>query len=431
MKKQLLSLIILCGILTGLVFLSGCTSKESQSNTSKNANDIWDYSSGIKPYLPTWNEGVLILSNGFYFVNSLDMLYFYDYKVKKSVPVCNKPDCEHRSSSNEDGSFLEIIGDPAAQAEWGTKRTDCNAYMCGHGNLTIYKERLYFSAVSNNDFMSMNRSLYSMKMDGTDRRVEIEDYFITTTENSGGMFFFSGDKFFFTNMKNENQETMQMIDLGTKKYTTLFTCNISKKYSDFPTLYQNSIYYILWNAYNPDNPQYTGTLYKYSLKTKKTTAIYTGDIAGYTFVKNQIYFSNGKTICKMSLDGKDCTPVFDAHGNLDVCFDGKYLYLDQDEFSVTNEQPESHPILVTKLDGTKVDSMDPISGNPIYGDQKIFLYNYAHSEKDFNIHHRIVMFNKDDLGKTHHYYDVMTGEEMSIEELTTKIKILLPQDRHN
>ena len=73
--------------------------------------------------------------------------------------------------------------------------------------------------------------------------------------------------------------------------------------------------------------------------------------------------------------------------------------------------------------------MDPISGFPIYGDQNIFLYNYVHSEKDFTTHRGIVMFNKDDLGKTHHYYDVITGEKMSIEELASKF--ILPQDRHN
>ena len=128
MKNKLLATKIL--LIIFLIFLSGCASKENHPKSSNTSNGTWDYSSGIQPYLVDWNYRVLMQPNGFYFVEpQSSMLYFYDYKAKKSVPVCNKPDCEHRSGLNEAGGIIDIKGDPAAQAEWGTKPTDCNAFI--------------------------------------------------------------------------------------------------------------------------------------------------------------------------------------------------------------------------------------------------------------------------------------------------------------
>ena len=420
MKNKLLATNVLLLIL--LLILPGCTSKESQSNTSKNSNNTWDYTSGIQPYLVDWGDRVLMQPNGFYFVEpQSSMLYFYDYKAKKSVTVCNKPDCEHRSGFNECGIAVTIEGDPAAQAEWGTKPTNCNAFMQGYGNLTIYKNRIFFDTKDDSNFQVSKHSICSMKMDGTDRRTELENYLNVTPGSNTTTVHFSGDKLFYNNYLDKNHDEFNMIDLTTKKVTKLYQYNLNEEYPDIPNQYQGNVYYIRWKSVNFDDPHYTGTLYKYSLTSKKSTAIYTGPISGYTFVKNQIYFSNEKSICKMSLDGKNVTPIFDAPGNLEVRYDGKYLYLDDKEFAGMNKN-EYGPILITKLDGTKVDSIERIFGIPIFGDQNVFLSTYSYQcEKNMD-HIIMIMLNKSDIGKKHHFYGVVSGKEISITELTKKIE---------
>lgn len=420
MKRKFLSIVILFIVFT--FFSTGCSSKENQSNASKNLNSTWDYSSGIQSYLVDWNDKVLMQPNGFYFVDpQYSMLYFYDYKAKKSVPVCNKPDCEHRSGLNEYGGIVDIIGDPAAQAEWGTKPTDCNAFIQGSGNLTIYKGRIYFDSEDYSNIQVLKHSICSMKMDGTDRRIELENYLNVTLDSNITTIHFSGDKLFYSNFLDKNHDEFNMIDLGTKKVTQLYQYNICEQYPDYQNQYQGNVYYIRWKSVDFEDPHYSGTLYKYSPTSKKTTAIYSGPISGYTFVKNQIYFSNEKSICKMSLDGKNVTPIFDAPGNLEVRYDGNYLYVDDGEFAASNAK--KGPILVTKLDGTKVDSIERINGVPLFGDQNVFLSTYSYlTEKEVPTQN-IVMLNKSDIGKKHHFYRLITGEEISITKLAKKVEL--------
>ena len=422
MKKKIFLIDLL--LLISLLFFSGCSSKESQPTTAKDDNNIWDYSSGIQPYLVDWNFRVLMQPTGFYYVDPVsELLYFYDYKAKKSVPVCNKPDCEHRSGNDQYGGVVRTIGDPQAQAEFDTKPTDCNAFITGYGNLTIYKNRIFFDSRDDSDLLSSKHSICSMNLDGTDRKIELQNYLNVTDDFGVVTVHFSGDKLFYNNYPDEDYEEFNMIDLGTKKITKLYKFGIFEEYPDFPNQYQENVYYIRWKSVDFDNPNYSGTLYKYSLVTKKTTAIYTGPISGYTFVKDQIYFSNKKSICKMSLDGKNVTPLFDAPGNLEVRYDGKYLYLDDEEFN--SNKADHSPILVTKLDGTKVDSIERITGQPIFGDQNVFLSTYSYNLSKGLFGCKMVMLKKSDIGKKHHFYLLDTGKEISIAELTKKLE--LPQ----
>ena len=366
-----------------------------------------------------WNDAVLMQENGFYFVEPIKaMLYFYDYQAKKSVPVCNKPDCEHHSGLDENGDFIRVIGDQSIQDAIGTPSTDCNAFIGrGYGNLTIYKNRIYYDSMGDSNLQVSNHSICSIKPDGTDKRVELANY-LNVKANAGAVIVhFSGDKLFFSTNQEETREELNMVDLDTKKVSNLYSYNPLDEYVDVPNQYNNSIYYIRWNSVDFDDPHYSGTLYKYSVKSQKATAIYTGPIVGYTFVKNQIYFADGKSVCKMSLDGKDVTPIFDAPGNLGVRYDGKYLYFDDSEYAGMNKVAFK-PILVTKLDGTKVDSIERIFGVPIFGDQNVFLSTYTYTLDNNLMNTKMVMLKKTDLGKTHHFYDLVTGKEISLKDLT-------------
>jgi len=403
-KFKFTMLIVITGI---LIFAAGCASKKENTKLTLNTTSTWDYSSGIQPYLGDWHERIVMQEKGFYFGNPSDgMLYYYDYVAEKSIPVCSKPDCNHKSPLSNAVGFSSPTDDQNKEV-YDDKTSSCDAYLGqSSGNMTIYKGRLYYHSTDETD--GCNRHLIcSVSLDGSNHRIEIKDYLVQVANSIPIFNYLTGDKLFFSTNSDIHKSVVSFIDLGTKKNTILYTHDADEDYADTPTVYRDKVYYIRWT-----DGDYNGSLYQYSLKTKKTKTIYTGIIAGYTFVKDQIYFSNGESICKMSLNGKKPTPVFDAAGRQALRYDGKYLYLDDAEFAGLGKT-DSKPIQVTKLDGTLVDSIERV-GVPVYGDQNIFFFAYSYQNE---ISSHLGFMKKSDIGKKHSFCDLVTGKEIDEEKL--------------
>jgi len=398
MKKKSVLLYLM---LIVLIIVSGCTQKKESPQTNSNDSG-WDYASGIQPYLGDWHERIVMQEKGFYFGNPSDgMLYYYDYVAKKSIPVCSKPDCNHKSPlSNTVGSSSTT--DDQKKEVYDDKTSSCDAYLGqSYGNMTIYKGRLYYHSSDSTDVLDKN-SICSVSLDGSDHQMELEDYMVVNYNTIPTFHYLTGGKLFFSTNSDIHKSVVSFIDLGTKKTTILYTHDADEDYADTPTVYRDKVYYIRWTDDN-----YQGTFYQYSLKTKKTKTIYTGIIAGYTFVKDQIYFSNGESICKMSLNGENPTPVFEVAGRQALRYDGKYLYLDDAELAGLGKT-DSKPIQVTKLNGTLVDSIERV-GVPVYGDQNVFFLAYRY-KNDLTSH--LGFMKKTDIGKKHSFCDLVTGKEI-------------------
>ena len=403
MKKKL---VLLCVVLLSTGLIAGCAhSKESaQTNSGKS---YWDYESGIQSYLGDWHERIVMQEKGFYFGDPSDgMLYYYDYKVKKAIPVCSKPDCSHQTPTS--GGDEAYNADDQPEEEFNSQTSVCDAYIGRSvGNMTIVNNRLYY-CMSSSEGGVVKRSICSVSMDGSDHRTDIKDYVAINYNSIPSFDHFTGKYLFFSTNADVHKSEVSVINLTTKEKSILYTFDSDNYYADVPTIHQDFIYYVRWTMDGSLN----GSLFRYSLKTKETKELYTGVIVGYTFVNDQIYYSDEKSICKMSLNGENQTPVFDAPGRLALRYDGQYLYLDDAEFAGVGKT-DFKPVQVVKLDGTLVDSIERV-GMPIYGDQNIFFLAYSYKG---SISGRLGYMKKSEIGQKHFFYDLVTGEEIDEDKL--------------
>jgi len=417
MKQKIVisSLFILC-LLIALV--AGCTKKntaKTNSHHSTNVNTIWDYHSGSQPYVDNLFYRIHMEENGFYYIDPWKyMLYFYDYAQKKSIQVCSKPDCEHLSGEPADGNHIVIIGDDQLAEQYKDPVTTCDAYLgYGYGNLTYLANRLYFdmNSFSTNDFMD-HLDICSINLDGSNRRIEKKDYIVMNQDFQCPNFYFANGKAIFSHNISDKKEKITSFDLRTKKQITICTIAPNIYWYNEPQMYHEKLYYILWEKEATATSSRYGTLYQYSFDKRKSKEIFKGCIGNYTFINNKIYFTDKKSINTIPLDGGTPVSQFDAPGIDNLSFDGKYLYLDEGyylpDFSVNN-----HPFIVCKLDGTKVDNIER-TGIPVYGDQNVFIQDYLVEDESNLRHDTLVFMNKSDIGKAHHFYDLITGKEISV-----------------
>lgn len=420
--KRKKTILILCFLCLFITLFSGCGNNNStKAKVQDNANesDIWDYTSGSEPYL-SGMDPLCMQKKGFYFVNDLDMLYYYDYESQQSIVACSKPDCEHRSGNNGRGFEIVVLGDPAAAEEYKDPTTSCDAYLgyCDT-NITFLDERLYYVSQLNSKGLPIkSESLYSVSLDGSNHRLELEDFLCIdgiecnyAMQLTGGKLFYSVDSFDATN--DENKEEIIEIDLRTKKKSVFlsYDSTITGEFN-LPQMYKGKMYY--------GNQNY---LYQYSPDTKVTKEIYKGDYKDFAFVNDEIFILKADAICSIPLNGGDVSVVFETQKEDELNYDGKFLYLTYhpciDETIDEAEVYEKDDIItITKLDGTIVDQLSCQKFSCMYGDQNVLLFHYQPSKSKINEpiewRYQIVILDKKNIGKTHHFIDLITGKEIQM-----------------
>lgn len=78
------------------ILLSGCSDGRGEVNTEQNSQayvEDEDYQNFLYPM-----SAFVKVENGYYFFNRL-MLYYFDAQTKETYSVCNKPNCDHTTSS--------------------------------------------------------------------------------------------------------------------------------------------------------------------------------------------------------------------------------------------------------------------------------------------------------------------------------------------
>lgn len=109
-KKTKIFTVFLCFF---LILLSGCAEEKSISDEEKTV--CWGQS-----------DHMILEEDGCYFLNEEEMLYYFDISSGKTVPVCDKAECEHQ--------FQDIT---AAEEDL------CNAQMRST-NFSIYGDKIYY-----------------------------------------------------------------------------------------------------------------------------------------------------------------------------------------------------------------------------------------------------------------------------------------------
>lgn len=126
MRKSITGMLVLI-VVVGLLARCGKDSKQAEENFS----EVDILRTQVKP------EGV-------FFIDGYTMLMkFYDFKLDKSIPICDKPNCRHDSA-------------------------DCNAFLMNGflSGMGCYREKLYFFDVTDPELV-----FYQADKNGTNRKV--------------------------------------------------------------------------------------------------------------------------------------------------------------------------------------------------------------------------------------------------------------------
>ena len=119
-----------------LLALSACKEEVEEADTSLDSDRGFLHYGGM--------EEVCATEDTVYFARR-DLVYYYDKASSISGILCGKPECEHSTASG----------------------SSCNAYINSSSeNLQIYNSRLYWISGD------AHHTIYSMALDGTDRRTE-------------------------------------------------------------------------------------------------------------------------------------------------------------------------------------------------------------------------------------------------------------------
>lgn len=190
MRKKYIAYKLL-GIIMGITFMSGCGLQGAQHERE------YTY----------WNSIALghLDENGYYFLNNVGMLYYFDISADITIPVCDKAECQHQ--------HLDYNMPDTAK---------CNAQLdCLYNGFAVYNNKIYYYK-SGND---MNRmELHSRELDGTnDKKIavlkanspECEGLFYEDKLLTVGMFYASESFNAETRQSEDSYLKLFLVDLKT------------------------------------------------------------------------------------------------------------------------------------------------------------------------------------------------------------------------
>ena len=357
MKKQILQKAIQgCTVLCITLWLmTGCGNAQKAQNVSEAQKVIDDTQHN---YLEEANfarvEGGCYASDG-------DMLYFYDEKSGKSVPVCNKPDCKHEQNDPE-----------------------CDAYLDGAWQLVSEQGKLYtIKRQEREEKGYYDMDLVQMDRDGRNREklytlktiYEPQDEEINAEANGydfvilDGAIYYSFDNW---DLQKKNTTTLykRVLQKDAKEEVVYQADGYAIMLAD-PKKWENEIYFSEYGYQEKDGKKPYYDLRKLDEKSGKTETVLKDFWGTYTKIGDQIYAGDRETkqiaaYNEKTKERKDMIQVEDWENDT-LYSDGEYLYL---------YNFETGDITVYQKDGTKVST---VKNTPSYGmagaDDKYLYFN--------------------------------------------------------
>lgn len=295
--NKVISMILLLSLL-----LVGChhtEKKESVSSNASSASYTFNIETDAQPDLGDLPDATYT-KNGVYRLNQLDdgiyQITFTDKKTNKTVPLCTKPNCNHKS-----------IGCEANLADDSTHE---EVTYIGNGYIQYYKGALYVP-VKYKDYVYLqkisadgsSRSLYMklcrfLVVKSTSGIEEKSTPYYPTISIHRGYVYFTNDEIHGTSA------TLYRMKLGGDKLEVIKS--MKKGHPQIMRIhsYGDNIFFIA-GAMSEDGLNYDGHLYRYDISTGKTVLTGKSVIRNYTVINGYIYYEdkkdNGK-IYRMKVD---------------------------------------------------------------------------------------------------------------------------------
>lgn len=357
MKKQILRKITTLGIVFCMagVGLTGCGKEGKAENVSEAQKVIDDTQHN---YL---EEAYFARIEGGCYAFDGDMLYFYDEKSGKSVPVCNKPDCQHEEGNPE-----------------------CDAYLDGAWQLVSEQGKLYtIKRQEREEKGYYDMDLVQMDRDGRNREklYTLKTIYVPQDEeidaNANGYDFAILDGaiyYSFDNWDLQKKNTTTLCKRALQKDAKEEVVYQSDGYAiDLSDLkkWENEIYFSEYGYQEKDGKKPYYDLRKLDENSGETETILEDFWGNYTKIGDQIYAGNRETkqiavYNEKTKEKKDVIQVNDWENDT-LYSDGEYLYL---------YNYETGDITVYQKDGTKVGTVKnaPSHGYGMVGADDKYLY---------------------------------------------------------
>lgn len=265
-------------------------------------------------------------------------LYFYDYKAKVAVPLCNKPDCDHNVDVDE-STCNAFFSEDMFYYDKGYSYYDENLYLLGQGSQSEHSV-----------------SLYKVSLDGASRE-EVCKLFEVSDFNSIGVFTIHRG-FAFWSLNLEDGAQLYRMNLDDKKIERVFIVDKSAGYILRFIGAGDYLYFSYRYAEDNDMEKWNGSICRLNIYSGKTDKLVNTQSCYTVLCDKLYYFKDDKVMCS-NVDGSRETELMSIPENSNLIIsDSENLYLTNWDNDISS--PADYKIYVYSSGGKKIDSI-PIS----------------------------------------------------------------------
>lgn len=336
MKRK--SGIILAGFFMGIVVsLTGCTQNKNQDseviseNNTKNNKQDKQQETKEKLDLEKYNldyvqdtdfqtyfqwSNMAKAESGYYLWNDQkNQLVFFDIQSEQIVPVCNRPDCNHKDITCNADFSTDISG----------KDSYSNTY------LQYYQGEIYIVGIDGDDYVN----LYKVSRDGNTRKKYMQLYKADLSSEEGDnitdftqpeVCIHRGYVYFID--KKESMPSMRKMKLGTNNAEILHKTKVD--HSEVYRMQACGDYLFFQTAHYTDKEhlKMEGGIYAYNIVTGEIFLVKKDAVSAYYLKDEQLYYSTAKGIQKYDLKTLKNETIIEAESEYpnDIYVDDKSIY---------------------------------------------------------------------------------------------------------
>jgi hypothetical protein len=345
MKKKTVSIISFILIISTL--FSGCQTKTSDSAEADSQN-YWGFV----------GHDMAASEKGYYFFNtSSGMLYFYDRESGKTVPLCDKTDCNHEVGNKDCNAFFDTLLYMVTCGIWYYNH---NLYVVGYEQTNSKTACLYCIAEDGSKRTKLCE-LYQTESDGTGIAMNIYQGYAYYSPQSPSMENTTYNFYRIALEENAKPEVIYSFDAYQGSYGRVKATN-GKVY--FQSNYQNG-----------ENDSPTGNIIEYDCKSGECETVLKDNYLDYAVTEETLYYNQNETVRKKNLSSGEDGVFFEMEGEsaFYLSYDGNYLLADNDMGIGLTHSSDERRIYVLNMDGELEDTVEIGSSDTmLYGDEYRF-----------------------------------------------------------